>query len=457
MKLPEGPLTNPTLQLIQWTLNPIDYMETNAAKYGDIFTVRLGKQTVVMVNHPETMQLILTSKCLNAPGEVNELFRLFAGDNSLFLHSGDRHKRSRQLLMPPFHGEKMQSYGNLIGEITKKTISTWAIAQPFSAHASMQSITMSIILQAVFGLYEGDRYQKLKELFFTYLKMVGSPLGGLLIYFPLLRKDWGVWNPWGRIQQINRQIDELLYAEISERRAKPNPESTDILSLLMSARDENGEGMEDTELRDQMMALLIAGHETSATALTWALYWLHKHPEVKQKLLQELDSLSGNLEPMAIFRLPYLTAVCNETLRCTPVAMLTFPRVVQSPVEIMGYQFEPGVEIIGSIYLTLQREDLYPEPKKFKPERFLDKQFSPFEFIPFGAGDRRCIGAALAQFEIKLILATILSETELALADDKPVKMKRRGLLLSPNSNIPMVMKGKRQSDRSFSTAVSAV
>ena len=457
MKLPEGPLTNPTLQLIQWTLNPIDYMETNAAKYGDIFTVRLGKQTAVMVNHPETMQVILTSKCLNAPGEVNELFRLFAGDDSLFLQSGDRHKRSRQLLMPPFHGEKMQSYGNLICEITKKTINTWAIAKPFSAHASMQSITMSIILEVVFGLYEGDRYQKLKELFFTYLKMIGSPLGGLLIYFPVLRKDWGFWSPWGRIQQINRQIDELLYAEISERRAQPNPESTDILTLLMSARDENGEGMGDTELRDQMMALLIAGHETSATALTWALYWLHKHPEVKQKLLQELDSLPENAEPMAIFRLPYLTAVCNETLRCTPVAMLTFSRVVQSSVEIMGYQFEPGVEIIGSIYLTLQREDLYPEPKKFKPERFLERQFSPFEFIPFGAGDRRCIGMALAQFEIKLILATILSETELALADDKPVQMKRRGLLLSPNSNIPMVMKGKRKSDRLSSSAVSAV
>ena len=457
MKLPEGPTTNPTLQLIHWTLNPVDYMETNAAKYGELFTVRLGKQIAVMVNHPEAMQSILTSKCLNAPGESNDLFRLFAGDNSIFVESETRHKRSRQLLMPPFHGERMQSYGELICEITKKTIAQWQVDRPFSTHASMQNITMSIILQAVFGLYEGDRYQKLKELFFTYLKNIGSTLGGLLIYFPVLRKDWGSWSPWGGIQRITSQIDELLYAEISDRRTQPDSERIDILSLLMSARDEDGEAMTDVELRDQMMALLIAGHETSATALTWAFYWIHKHPEVKQKLLQELDSLPDNAKPMDIFRLPYLSAVGNETLRVSPVGMLTFPRVVQSTVEIMGSQFQPGVELMGSIYLTHQRENLYPEPKKFKPERFLERQFSPFEFIPFGGGDRRCIGAALAMFEIKLVLATILSETELALADDKPVKMKRRGLLLAPNSSIPMVMKGKRKSDRLSSPAVSAV
>lgn len=445
MKLPEGPTTNPILQSIYWFLNPVNCMETNAAKYGDTFTVRLGKQTIVVVNHPEAMQSILTSKCLNAPGEVNDLLRLFVGDNSIFLQSGARHKRSRQLLMPLFHGERMQSYGELICEITKKTIERWQIGEPFSTHASMQNITMSIILQAVFGLYEGERSQKLKELLFTYLKMVGSTLGGLLVHILVLLKDWGSWSPWGRIQRITSQIDELLYAEINDRRTRSDSERIDILSLLMSARDEDGEAMTDVELRDQMMTLLFAGLETSLAALTWAFYWIHKHPEVKEKLLQELDSLPDNAKAMDVFRLPYLSAVCNETLRVSPVAMFAFARVVQSPVEIMGYQFQPGVQMAGCIYLTHQREDLYPEPKKFKPERFLERQFSPFEFIPFGGGERRCIGAALAMFEIKLILATILSETDLVLADHRPVKMKRRTLFLAPNSNIPMVMKGKRR------------
>ncbi|MDY6804976.1 MAG: cytochrome P450 [Cyanobacteriota bacterium] len=441
MKLPEGPTTNPLLQSLQWLGKPVDYMETNAAKYGGMFTARWGKQTVVMVSHPEAMQTMLTSKCLAAPGEANEIARPLQGDNSLILQSGSRHQRSRQLLMPSFHGERMRNYGDLIGVLTEKAMSKWPSDRPFTAHAAMQDITMSVILQAVFGLYEGKRYQKLKELFFERLEMTGSLVGALLLYFPAFQKDWGSWSPWGRIMQKVRQIDEILYAEISDRRAKPDPERTDILTLLMSARDESGEGMADAELRDQMMTLLFAGHETTATALACALYWVHKHPEIKEKLLQELDSLGDNPESMAIYRLPYLSAVCNETMRISPGPMLTFPRVVRSTVEIMGHKLEPGVETIGSIYLTHQREDLYPEPKRFKPERFLEKQFSPYEFIPFGAGDRRCIGMALAQFEMKLVLARVLSEAELALVDDKPLEMKRRGILLAPSGGIPMVMK----------------
>lgn len=467
MKLPEGPATNPILQLIQWVLKPGDYMETNAAKYGDMCTISLGKDTMVMLSHPEAMQTMLTSKSISAPGEVNELLRPLHGDNSLFLQSCHRHQRTRKLVMPSFHGERMRSYGDLICQITKTAIAKAGIGRPFSAHEAMQDITMNIMLQVVFGLYESDRYEQLKELFLSYLKMTASVAGGLLLYIPALQKDWGSWSPWGRIMRKLRQIDEILYAEISERRAQLNRQGTDrpggssqsrktdVLSLLISARDENGEGMTDGELRDRMMDLLVAGHETSANALTWSFYWLHQHPEVKQKLCQELDSLGDKPEPMAIFRLPYLTAVCNEILRISPVAMFTFYRVAQSPVKIMEYQFEPGAQFMGSIYLVHQREDLYPQPKQFKPERFLNKQFSPYEFIPFGAGDRGCIGMALAQFEMKLVLATILSEVEWTRTEDKPVTSKRRGFVLAPNNKIPITITSKRKSDRP--SAVSLV
>ena len=454
IQLPNGPTRSPWLQLIDWVIRPLDYMESCARDHQDIFTARFGKRTIVMVNHPQAMQEMLTGNAFEAPGERNDIVRPLVGDNSMLLLSGDRHKKRRKLLMPPFHGERMRNYGQIICTIAEKVANEWATGQSFIARDSMQEITMRVILRAVFGLDEGPRLEKIKELLATRLNMTGNLLGAMVIFFPFLQKDLGPWSPWGRIRQKQRQIDELLYAEIADRRANPDPDRTDILSLLLSARDEEGKGMSDIELRDELITLLVAGHETTATTLAWALYWIHLLPEVKEKLLEELDTLPENPEPMDIFRLPYLTAVCNETLRIYPVAMLTFPRVPRSPVELMGNQLEPGVTVIGLIYLTHHREDLYPEPKKFKPERFLDRQFSPYEFIPFGAGDRRCIGMALAQFEMKLVLATILLKTDLGLANSQPVKPERRGVLLAPKGGIEMVMKGSRNPSKSKLMAV---
>ena len=213
---------------------------------------------------------------------------------------------------------------------------------------------------------------------------------------------------------------------------------------MMSARDEQGQPMTDVELRDELMTLLVAGHETTATSLAWALYWIHHLPQVREKLLQELDALGDNPDPSAIVRLPYLNAVCQETLRIYPVAMLALNRVVKSPLQIGGYQFEPGNLLVPCIYLTHHREDLYPDPKQFKPERFLERQFTPYEYLPFGGGNRACIGMAFAQFEMKLVLATILSHWQLELADSKPVEPVRKGALLGPAQGVPMVVKGKR-------------
>ncbi|MEO0936121.1 MAG: cytochrome P450, partial [Cyanobacteria bacterium J06641_2] len=277
-----------------------------------------------------------------------------------------------------------------------------------------------------------------------FLEVGGSPLGGMMLFFPKLQRDMGSLTPWKRFVYHREQADKLLYQEIDERRENPDDSRTDIMSMLMASRDEKGEAMTDEELRDELMTLLFAGHETTATALTWALYWIHKIPEVKQKLLAELDSLGENHDSNAILKLPYLNAVYCETLRIYPVAMLTFRRGIQSPVSLCGYELEPGVGVMGSIYNLHRKEDLYPEPEKFRPERFLERQFSPYEFMPFGGGSRRCIGLALAQFEMKLILAKILSELDLNLVTHSEVKPKRRGVVTGPNRPIEMVVNGKR-------------
>ncbi len=260
-----------------------------------------------------------------------------------------------------------------------------------------------------------------------------------------MQQDFGVWSPWGKFLRYQQQIDKLLYAEIAERRAKPDPDRIDILSLLISARDEADASMTDQELRDQLITLILGGYETTTSAIAWAFYWIHHQPLVRQKLLQELDSLGNYPDPMSIYRLPYLTAICNETLRIYPILMFSLPRVVQEPVQLMGYRLEPGTVVLPNIYMTHQREDLYPEPKLFKPERFLERQFSPYEFLPFGGGVRRCIGDALAQFEMKLVLATIISKYQLSLADNRPERPQRRGFTLAPTNGVKMLIQGQRK------------
>jgi cytochrome P450 len=193
-----------------------------------------------------------------------------------------------------------------------------------------------------------------------------------------------------------------------------------------------------------LLTLLFAGHETTATAMAWSLYWVNRLPEVRDRLLSELATLPPNADPMTIYRLPYLSAICQESLRIYPVAMITFPRVTTQPVELMGYHLEPGTTVVGCIYLLHRNPSIYPEPEQFKPERFLERKYSPYEYLPFGSGSRQCIGMALAQYEMKLTLATVMLNYELAWADSKPPKASRRGVTLAARGGIPMVLKGRR-------------
>jgi unspecific monooxygenase len=450
MKLPTGPKTPALLQRIQWILDPVSYMEQTHARYPDLFVAQVigFGDNAIFVSHPQAIQQILTSdrKQFSSPGkETNGILQPLIGDYSVIMIEGEPHKKRRQLIVPPFHGERLQAYGKLICNLTEKVMSQLPTDRPFFARTAMQAISLQVILEAVFGLCEGERYQKLKKLLGSMTDLFKSPITSAFLFLPSLQKDLGAWSPWGNFIRQRQQIDELLYTEIAERRANPDLNRTDILSLLMSARDEQGQEMSDKELRDELMTLLFAGNETTATAMSWSLYWTHRLPEVREKLLAELASLGDSPDPMEIARLPYLTAVCQETLRIHPVAMLTFPRVVEEPVELLGYQLKPGNLVMGCMYLTHQREDIYRDRKQFKPERFLEQQFSPYEFIPFGGGARRCVGDALAQLEMKLVLATILSRYQLTLTEKQPETPQRRGVTLAPARGVKMKILGMRE------------
>jgi cytochrome P450 len=440
MSVLTGPKTHPFVQLLQWLRDPLEYMDRNGKEFGAIFRGYFMGKPCVMVSSPQGLQEILTGSAFNAPGTLNEVARPLLGSNSLILLSDPEHQQRRKLLMPPFHGDRLFSYGQIIQEITEQVMATWQAGQPFDVRESMQEITLRVILKAVFGLQEGDRLEKLKTALVKRFEMTAKGFGSTFIFLPFLQKDWGKWSPWGRIMAQQKYCDDLIYAEIRDRRANPDSDRIDILNLLLTATDDAGESLSDVELRDELMTLLFAGHETTATALSWALYLIHQHPDVYQQLMVELGNLGPNPDPITTFKLPYLTAICNETLRLYPVGMLTFARQANQPVSLGGYDLEADTVVIGSIYLNHRRPDIYPEPEKFKPDRFLERQFSPYEFIPFGAGSRRCIGTALAQFEMKLVLATLLSQLKLEHSSPThPLKPLRRGALLAMKSGFTMI------------------
>jgi cytochrome P450 family 110 len=447
-QLPNELPDHPWIQTFKWLKDPLGYMEECAKNYGDVFTLKIGPlfKPQVFVSNPQGIQQIFTTdpKQLDS-GLPAGAGSPFLGTNSLLSLEGKTHQRQRKLLTPPFHGERMLTYGELISDITDKVTSEWPIGEVFPVLSAMQEISFQVILKAVFGLKDGERYDQLKESLIAILNPKRPLFRAAALMFPFLRQDLGAWSPWGQYLRLRQQMDDLIYAEIHDRRSQLDPSRTDILSLMMAARDEDGEPMSDVELRDQLITLLVAGHETTASSLGWALYWIHSQTGVREKLLQELDSLGENPDPNNIFRLPYLNAVCSETLRMYPVAMLGLNRLVKSPLKIGGYEFEPGTILVPSIYLTHHREDLYPNSKEFNPERFIERQFAPHEFLPFGGGNRRCIGLAFALFEMKLVLANVLSNYEMEMANSQPVQPIRKGLLSAPGGGVQMIVKQKRE------------
>ena len=444
MKLPDGPRTPSLLQTIHLIAQPTGFLETCAQRYGDPFTVRvlgLNSPPVVFFSNPQAIQELFTvpSKQFDF-SKATHVFQPLMGKHSVILQEGRSHQRQRQLLMPPFHGDRMRAYGQVICSITEQVITHWTPGSTLSIHHYMPEITLQIILRVVFGIEPGPRFQQLKALLSSLLEDVTTPLYSSLFFFPPLQQNLGAWSPWGHFLRRRQQIDDLIYAEISQRRSQLDPSGTDILTLLMSARDDNDQQLTDVELRDQLVSLLLLGYETTSAALAWAFYLIHSSVQVEKQLRSELATLPYAPEPEVITQLPYLTAVCQETLRIYPIGLICVPRMVKEPMLVAGYEFDAGTVLVPCIYLAHRRTEVYAEPEQFKPERFMEQKYSPYEFLPFGGGSRGCIGAAFSMYEMKLVLATILSRFQLELATKRPVRPVRRGITILPSGSVPMVV-----------------
>jgi len=432
----------PVLQTLELIANPIQFFDKYQSRYGDIFSAKiLGNHSspVVFIGEPNAVETIFTAPSETFElGQITHVFRPFTGDQSLIMLDGDDHLRQRKLLMPPLHGKQMHLYQDLICELTEQAIPTIPKHQPFSVRKLMTDITLKVILRVVFGLTPGKRFDQLQQLISELLEAITHPLYSSLFFFPQLQIDLGKYSPWGHFIRKQRAIDDLIYAEIQQRRQQNYEQQTDILSLLLSAQDEAGNGMSDQQLRDQLITLLFLGHETTASSLAWMFYWVYSSPTVWETLTEEMKALGELPPPQDIVKLPYLHAVCQETLRLYPIALISQPRVVQETIAIRDTSFPPDTILVPCIYLAHHREATFPNSKTFQPERFLDNQFTSYQYFPFGGGSRACIGAAFSMYEMKLIFGTIFNKLNLKLSPTKNIKPVRRGITIIPSTGVKM-------------------
>ena len=419
-------------------------MRACAQAYGDAFTIRLmGAPPFVFCSHPTAVKEIFTGdpEILRA-GRGNEVLRPVLGPNSVALLDGTRHRRERKLLMPPFHGERMRLYGGIMCEIVDRSIDDWPVERLFPIHKYMQQITLDIILRTVFGVDEGEMLSRLRVLLVQFLELVGSSLPLLMIR--RLQVNLGPLTAWKRICEIRREIDRLLYDEIARCKKEALQERTDIMAMLVAARDEDGQTMNDEEIRDELITMLVAGHESTATSLSWVVCRLLQNPDVLALAQAEVASATGNgsgsskLTAEQIAELSYLDAVIKETARLNSILPIVI-RYLEAPAHIGGCDLPAGCLVSPCIYLTHRRPDTWPEPETFKPERFVNGRVEPYTFFPFGGGLRHCLGAAFATYEMKIVLARMLSRVVLRPDPSYTVRVVRRGVTFAPSGGLPVI------------------
>ena len=440
--LPPGPAAPALVQFIRSGLRPTGFLEDCARRYGDPFTLRLpGTPPLVFFSRPDAIRDIFTADPdeLRA-GAANVQLGALLGDHSLLLLDGARHLHERRLMLPPFHGERMQAYGRLMAGITDGAIDRWPIGRPFPIHPEMQSITLDVILRAVFGLAYGATMTELRARLVRLIRFVMGP-AGFVLFIPALQLDLGPLSPGGRFTRLAGAVDDMLYAEIARRRAVGTANRTDILSMLIDARYEDGSAMSDQALRDEMITLLLAGHETTATSLAWLLHDVLGRPDVLAGLCEELARVVGDdqFAPDHVARLAYMDAVIKESARLHPVVP-NVGRLLSVPTRIGGHLLPAGVVAAPCIYLTHHRPDVWADPECFRPERFVGTRPSPYAFFPFGGGVRRCIGAAFATYEMKVVLARILSRVALRPLPGRDVRPVRRTITLAPSRGMPVIV-----------------
>jgi len=431
--LPPEPKSSSLVQTLRWAFRPLPFMDRCRQEFGDSFSVSfLGfERPMVMISNPAAIKALYMERENGLPPGRNIILEPILGSQSVLLLEGAEHLARRKLMLPPFHGERMRSYEAVLDEIVTAEIDSWPLDREFPIHSRMQAITLEAILRVVFGVADGPRLERLRGMLGKVLTETASPRAQLI---GLATRRFRGGNALARYESQLREVDELLFAEIAEHRTKPDlADRDDILSMLMAAEFEDGGTMSDKELRDQLMTLLLAGHETTATALAWTFDLLLRH---QQPLARLRDSLEAGEDD-------YLRATISESLRLRPVIPLAGRRLAKDLV-VDGLALPAGTDVTPAIWLTHTRADLYSEPFAFRPERFLDEGPDTYAWVPFGGGIRRCLGASFAEFEMRIVLREVLTRCDLRKASPLPEKTGRRNITLSPKDGAPVVVTARR-------------
>ena len=426
-ELPPGPRRPALAQTLEWVFDPERFMRRCRARYGSTFTARLGPSAdVVFLCRPEDVKTVFHgTPAQTNMGDINGLFRRVLGRNSLLVIDGEEHLNQRRLLLPPFHGERIAEHYGAMLEAAEEDVDTWREGETLTLQPRMQAMTLNVILGAVFGLGPGERRDRFRVLLARLLELNTT----LATTLPQLRQELGGLTPWGKLMRCTAEVDELLYEEITLRRAQEDRPG-DVLSLLLDAQDADGDdAMTDRELRDQLLTMLVAGHETTATALAWAFERLLRNPAVLVRVNAELAQGSTS----------YLDATIKETLRLRPVVPIT-ARKITVPFEVGGRTYEPGTVLMPCIFLLHREPDIYERPEEFLPERFMGQSPPPYSWIPFGGGVRRCLGSGFALAEMRAVMQTVLTRATLRPERERPEKVVRRAFTISPRNGARVVV-----------------
>lgn len=422
-QLPPGPSAPATVQTFAWWSRPIPFLERCRARYGKAFTVRvIAQEPIVMISDPAEIKQVFTAPAdVLHPGEGASLVEPIVGPNSIILLDEDRHLGKRKLVLPAFHGNRMKALEGVMVEVSEEEVASWPLDEKTRMHPRVLALTLEVILRSIFGLERGsERLRALRSLLSEWGDFGTSPLSLL----PPLQRENAKRGPVARFMEIRRRTDEQIFALIADRRAAGADSGDDALAMLLSARHEDGSPTSDGEIRDDLIALLVAGYETTATELAWCIERLAHNPRVLAKLVAEVDA--GRDE--------YLTATIRETLRTRPVLINAQPRKVVSTIQVGEHTYEPGCQLLASAYLVHHDPEIYPSPYEFRPERFLDSEPGTYTWIPFGGGRRRCIGANFAMLEMSVVLRVLLSRRELHATSKAPELNRRRMISVTPSA-----------------------
>ena len=429
--LPPGPRYGPALTTLGWFTRPGPFMLRCRERYGDVFTLRIAHEGPwVMLAHPDAVKQVFTGdpRVLHA-GEGNVILKPMLRSNSVLLLDEKPHMRQRKLMLPPFHGERMKAYADTMREVAEREVASWPAGEPFELWPRMQAITLEVIVRTVFGVEGAADGERLRRLLGDAIDWGTDPLTALGLF--------ALGPPHSITEQVSRRrlraVDDAVYAEIARRRAEGDLESReDILSMLLQARHDDGSPMTDEELRDELMTMLVAGHETTATALAWTLERVVRHPHVLDRLTADPDDEE------------YVDAIVKEALRLRPILPIVARRL-QEPMEVGGHLVPAGATLAPCIWLVHRRPDVYPEPERFRPERFLEQPAGTYTWIPFGGGVRRCLGASFALFEMRQVIATIARMVSLAPVDPAGERVRRRAITLVPERGAVMKAQHRTQ------------